>query len=64
MTKADIVSEISKNTGIEKVSVQKIVEAVMDNIQNSVSAGDNVYLRGFGSFIRRLLATSQRTPHW
>ena len=45
MTKADIVSEISKNTGIEKVSVQKIVEAVMDNIQNSVSAGDNVYLR-------------------
>ena len=35
MTKADIVSEISKNTGIEKVSVQKIVEAVMDNILGS-----------------------------
>ena len=53
MTKADIVSEISKNTGIEKVSVQKIVEAAMENIQNSVSAGNNVYLRGFGSFVTK-----------
>ena len=53
MTKADIVSEISKNTGIEKVSVQKIVEAAMENIKNSVSTGSNVYLRGFGSFVTK-----------
>ncbi|MBO7477435.1 MAG: integration host factor subunit beta [Salinivirgaceae bacterium] len=51
MTKADIVSEISKNTGIEKVASQKIVEAMMDSIKSSVAKGDNVYMRGFGSFI-------------
>ncbi len=51
MTKADIVSEISKNTGIEKVASQKIVEAMMDSIKSSIAKGDNVYMRGFGSFI-------------
>lgn len=50
MTKADIVNEISKNTGIEKVTVQKTVEALMDNIKSSLESGENVYLRGFGSF--------------
>ncbi|MEA1877552.1 MAG: HU family DNA-binding protein [Bacteroidota bacterium] len=51
MTKADIVNEISKNTGIEKVTVQKTVEAFMGTIKNSLTSGKNVYLRGFGSFI-------------
>ena len=51
MTKADIVNEIAKNTGIEKVTVQKTVEAFMDTIKQSMVAGNNVYLRGFGSFI-------------
>ena len=51
MTKADIVSEIAKNTGIEKVATLKIVEAMMENIKSSIEKGDNVYLRGFGSFI-------------
>jgi DNA-binding protein HU-beta len=51
MTKADIVNEISKNTGIEKVTVQKTVEAYMDTIKTSLVKGNNVYLRGFGSFI-------------
>jgi len=51
MTKADIVNEISKNTGIEKTQVQKTVEAFMEEIKKSLSKGDNVYLRGFGSFI-------------
>ena len=51
MTKADIVNEISKNTGIEKVTVQKTVEAFMDSIKTSLEAGSNVYLRGFGSFV-------------
>jgi len=51
MTKADIVNEISKNTGIEKVTVQKTVEAFMDTVSDSLSEGKNVYLRGFGSFI-------------
>ncbi len=51
MTKADIVNEIAKNTGIEKVTVQKTVEALMDTIKHSMVTGSNVYLRGFGSFI-------------
>jgi len=51
MTKADIVNEISKNTGIEKVTVQKTVEALMDVVKGSLVKNKNVYLRGFGSFI-------------
>ena len=51
MTKADIVNEIAKNTGIEKVTVQKTVEAFMESVKDSMVAGNNVYLRGFGSFI-------------
>lgn len=51
MTKADIVNEISKNTGIEKVIVQKTVESFMDGIKSSLETGNNVYLRGFGSFV-------------
>ncbi len=51
MTKADIVNEISKKTGIEKVTVQKTVEAFMDAIKDSLTENQNVYLRGFGSFI-------------
>ena len=51
MTKADIVNEIAKSTGAEKVLVQTIVEAFMDNVRNSLIENNNVYLRGFGSFI-------------
>ncbi len=51
MTKADIVSEIAKTTGVEKVQVQTIVEAFMESVKNSMAANNNVYLRGFGSFI-------------
>ncbi len=51
MTKADIVNEISKDTGIEKVTVQKTVEAFMETVKDSLEGGKNVYLRGFGSFV-------------
>ena len=51
MTKAYIVNEVSKNTGIEKVTVQKAVEAFMETVKDSLTEGRNVYLRGFGSFI-------------
>ena len=51
MTKADIVNEISKGTGVEKAQVQQIVEAFMESIKGSLTANNNVYLRGFGSFI-------------
>jgi DNA-binding protein HU-beta len=51
MTKADIVSKISDQTGIEKIAVQATVEAFMDSVKLSLTEGNNVYLRGFGSFI-------------
>ncbi len=51
MTKAEIVAEIANKTGIEKVAVQATVEAFMDSIKGSMATGQNVYLRGFGSFI-------------
>ena len=51
MTKADIVNEISKSTGIEKVVVLETVEKFMETVKESLGKGENVYLRGFGSFI-------------
>ncbi|MCQ2298150.1 MAG: integration host factor subunit beta [Bacteroidales bacterium] len=51
MTKAEIVAEIASKTGIEKVAVMATVEEFMYAIKNSLAAGENVYLRGFGSFI-------------
>ncbi len=51
MTKADIVTRISDKTGMEKADVQATVEAFMKEVRNSLESGDNVYLRGFGSFI-------------
>ena len=51
MTKADIVNEIAKSTGVEKVQVQQIVEAFMESVKDSLAENNNVYLRGFGSFI-------------
>ena len=51
MTKADIVNEISHKTGIDKLDVQKAIESFMDEVKKSLGKGDNVYLRGFGSFI-------------
>lgn len=51
MTKADIVIEISKKTGIDKNTVLTTVEAFMDTVKESLENKENVYLRGFGSFI-------------
>ncbi|MCC6768676.1 MAG: integration host factor subunit beta [Bacteroidia bacterium] len=51
MTKAEIVAEIAEKTGIEKITVQAAVEAFMKSVKNNISQGNNVYLRGFGSFI-------------
>lgn len=51
MTKADIVTKISEKLGIEKGDVQATVETFMEEVKASLENGDNVYLRGFGSFI-------------
>ena len=51
MTKAELVNEVSIKTGIEKVQVQNTVESMMKVIRQALINNDNVYLRGFGSFI-------------
>ena len=51
MTKAEIVAEIAAKTGIEKGAVQTVVENFMEVVKSSMANGNNVYLRGFGSFI-------------
>lgn len=51
MTKADIAAEISKQTGIDRASVVTVIEGFMTAVKDSLAHGENVYLRGFGSFI-------------
>lgn len=51
MTKADIVAEIVKQTGVEKTVVSEVIEAFMQNVKDAMVGGDEVFLRGFGSFI-------------
>jgi DNA-binding protein HU-beta len=51
MTKADLVSKITDKTGVEKIAVQAIVESLMTTIIDAMESGENVYLRGFGSFV-------------
>jgi len=51
MTKADLINEVSKKTGIEKVVVKEAIETFMDIIKESLINKENVYLRKFGSFI-------------
>ena len=51
MTKAEIVNEVAKSTGLEKTTVQTVVEAFMESVKDSLAKGNPVYLRGFGSFI-------------
>ena len=51
MTKAEIVSKVSNNLGLDKNEVLATVENLMEEIKGSLNNGENVYLRGFGSFI-------------
>ena len=51
MTKADIVNEIARSKGLPREIVLKSVEAFMEVVKDSLAHGENVYLRGFGSFI-------------
>ncbi|EIY66450.1 DNA-binding protein HU [Bacteroides ovatus CL03T12C18] len=51
MTKADIVTQIAQRTGMEKTIVMTVVEAFMENVKEAMIGGNEVFLRGFGSFI-------------
>ena len=50
MTKAELVSKISLKTGIEKLTALAVVESMMNEIKESISANESVFLRGFGTF--------------
>jgi DNA-binding protein HU-beta len=51
MTKAELVGIISKRTGVERQVVLTTVEALMEEVKSSLEKGENVHLRGFGSFV-------------
>ncbi len=51
MTKADIVKQIAERTGVEREVVSTIVENFMEQIRLSMIHGENIYLRGFGTFL-------------
>lgn len=53
MTKADIISQISEQTGIDKSDVSTTMEAFFSVVKNNMAAGDNIYVRGFGSFVNK-----------
>ena len=53
MTKAEVISEISQKTGIEKADVLTTVEAFFKVVKDSMTEGNNIYVRGFGSFVNK-----------
>ncbi|MGB3468405.1 MAG: HU family DNA-binding protein [Cyclobacteriaceae bacterium] len=53
MTKAEVINEISEKTGIDKTDVQTTVEAFFSVVKNSMAEGENIYVRGFGSFVNK-----------
>ncbi|MCF8213274.1 MAG: integration host factor subunit beta [Cryomorphaceae bacterium] len=59
MTKADIISKVADRTGMEKADVLAAVEGFMREVKSGMESGENVYLRGFGSFV--LKSRAQKT---
>jgi len=53
MTKAEVITEIAEKTGIEKAEVTTIIETFFSVVKNSMAEGNNIYVRGFGSFINK-----------
>lgn len=53
MTKADVINEISEKTGIERKDVQASVEAFFSVVKDNMESGNNIYVRGFGSFVNK-----------
>lgn len=53
MTKAEVISEVAEKTGVDKAEVSTAIEAFFTIVKNSMSEGNNIYVRGFGSFINK-----------
>ena len=53
VTKAEVITEIAEQTGIDKADVQTTIEAFFDVVKDSMSNGHNIYVRGFGSFVNK-----------
>ena len=53
MTKAEVIAQIADQTGIDKADVQITVEAFFSVVKNSMATGENIYIRGFGSFVNK-----------
>ncbi len=53
MTKAEVIAEISNKTGIDKGDVQATVEAFFSVVKSNMAQGENIYVRGFGSFVNK-----------
>ncbi|MGK7391942.1 MAG: HU family DNA-binding protein [Candidatus Cyclobacteriaceae bacterium M2_1C_046] len=53
MTKAEVISEIAEKTGIDKADVATSVEAFFAVVKDSMAEGQNIYVRGFGSFVNK-----------
>ncbi len=53
MTKADVIAQISDKTGVDKADVQQTLETFFTVVKDSLADGENLYVRGFGSFINK-----------
>jgi DNA-binding protein HU-beta len=53
VTKADVIAQISEKTGVDKGDVQQTLESFFTVVKDSLSDGENLYVRGFGSFINK-----------
>lgn len=64
MTKAEIVKKIASQTGIEQTAVSAVVEGFMEQVRQALTDGENVYLRGFGTFNRKHRAEKVARNIW
>jgi len=53
VTKAEVISEVAEKTGVDKAEVSSAIEAFFTVVKNSMAEGNNIYVRGFGSFINK-----------
>ena len=53
MTKAEVIAEIANKTGVDKADAQTVVEAFFEVVKNKMADGENIYVRGFGSFVNK-----------